>query len=68
MFPNNIGSPTNYIFTLQFIQNIKDPATGDILRTGGTTDIPYSEMHLDSIAELAAGIFNKDDFQEDAGG
>lgn len=67
-FPNDIADPGGYTFTLNYIQNIKDPITGDILRSGGTYDIPYSEHHLDAIAEIAAAIYKKDDFQEDAGG
>jgi hypothetical protein len=68
LFPINIGDPGGYTFTLNFILNLKDRTNGDILRTGGTYDVPYSEQHLTTIAELAAGIYNKDDFQEDAGG
>lgn len=68
VFPNNIADPAGYTFTLNFIQNIKNPTPGDILRTGGTYDVPFSEAHLDTMADIAAGIFNKDDFQEDSGG
>jgi hypothetical protein len=67
LFPNDITA-TTYVFTLNYIQNIKNPDTGDILRTGGDYDIPYNEVHIEAIAEIAAGLFNKDDFQEDAGG
>ena len=66
-FPNAIADESNHTYILHFIQNIKNRATGDILRTGGTYDVPYSELHIDNVAEIATGIFNKDDFQEDAG-
>ena len=65
LFPNEIANPTDYTFTLNYISNIKDPGTGDILRTGGTYDVPYSENNIDAIADVAASLFNKDDFQED---
>jgi len=65
-FPNNLAA-TTYTFTLNYIQNLKNPTNGEILRSGGAYDIAYSEQHLEDVAELAAKIFNKDDFQEDAG-
>lgn len=68
LFPINISQTASYVFNLQFISNIKDASTGDIIRTGGTVDVPYSEMSIDQIAEIAVQIFNKDDFQEDEGG
>lgn len=66
-FPNNIADPGGYTFSLNYIQNNKNPLDGSILVTGGDYDVPYGEQHLDLIAEVAASIFNKDDFQEDAG-
>lgn len=67
-FPNDIANPGGYTFTLNYIQNNKNPITGDILRSGGTYDIPFSEHHLDAIADIAVKIYRQDDFQEDAGG
>ena len=67
LFPINIADGADYTFNLQYIRNIKNATTGDIVRTGDDADVPYSENSIDQIAEVAAGLFNKDDFQEDAG-
>ena len=67
-FPNDIANTGGYTITINYIQNIKNPISGDILRSGGSYDIPYSEHHLDAIAEIAAKIYRQDDFQEDSGG
>jgi len=67
-FPNDLADPGGYTFTLNYIQNNKNPITGAILVSGGTYDVPFSEHHIDAIAEIAVGIYKKDDFQEDAGG
>jgi len=68
VFPNSIADPAAYSFDLFYIQNVVNPQTGDILRTGGAFDIPFSEHRFETIADIAAGLYNKDDFQEDAGG
>ena len=67
LFPINISDPGGYTFNLQYIRNIKNATTGDIVRTGDDDDVPYSENSIDQIAETAAQLYNKDDFQEDAG-
>ena len=67
LFPADIAQSVDYVFTLNYISNIKNPNTGDILRTGGDYDVPYSENNIDVIADIAASLYNKDDFQEDAG-
>ena len=68
LFPINISDPTAYVFNLQYIRNIKNSTTGDIIHTGDDNDVPYSEHSIDQIAEIAVQLYKKDDFQEDAGG
>lgn len=67
LFPINIADGADYTFNLQYIRNIKNATTGDIVRSGDDDDIPYSENSIDQIAEIAAQLYKTDDFQEDAG-
>jgi len=68
LFPNTIAQAGDYTFQLNYIQNVKNPTSGDILRTGGSYDIPFAENNFDAISDMCKKIYEIDDHKEDAGG
>lgn len=68
VFPASlVPALTDYEFTLCFLKAPLHPTTGDYLTSGGNYDIPFSDIHLPTIASIAEKLYKVDDYQEDAG-
>lgn len=67
IFPASLAAASDYTFTLCFLQAPLHPVNGTYLTIGGDYDIPFSDIHFNTIASIAEKIYKVDDYQEDAG-
>jgi len=57
LFPQNIAEISEFSFSLVYLRLPLNPLTGDILRSGGAYDSPFSEDNYSAIAERAAKLY-----------
>lgn len=67
LFPKSLSAASNFNFTLCFLKAPLNPVDGTYLTINGEYDIPFSDIHLTTIASIAEKIYKLDDYQEDAG-